>query len=523
MLIPTLGHVSSDPMAQRRWLLLWLLAIVATVVLSFPTLRLSSRLQYDEAFMVDSGRTEWPAGDKSHAFTWTAGNRPLRLLSFLGPLATEAAYRSAGNDLIGVRLFCLIGAVAAAAAAVWWLTSRGMSFASAACCSLLLLWDPLLTNSYRGGRPDAWAIGLMIAALAVIRFFPHAASPRWRPTLWHLMAGLLIALSGLTWISSVLLAPLVLYELWRRAESHEQHPALPFFLDSTAIAALASVFLAIGLFGYAGDVGQRLADYSLHAGMIPPGSQWNGAAFLRCMGRSLWPVLLCGPLLLVHGRLLLPALGVFGVAALAVLATGAYDHRMTYLLPYALAITSDGDAMPRRSWARRSLAVALCCSLAYAGGVSLVARTAVALRLPPGRAPAALTDAMRTAIGDDDIRLLLAAPQPYYSARDLGWHAFGLIGPFEDNELTQLIRSMDYVVTPQANAERRSAAEQHLANRLAEAGFEEWKTVSSGSIASIGLTGLGIPSGYGPFAIFRPGQQPPAASTRPAAEGSVIK
>jgi hypothetical protein len=496
---------------SRQLFIFWLAVIMATVVASLPTLTVSSRLQYDEAFMVDSGRIEWPRGDCQHAFTWIRDNRPLRVLSFLGPVAIEGAFQAASANLLGVRLFTLVGAVVAATAAFSWIRARGSSLWVAACCSLLLFWDPLLTNSYRGGRPDAWAIALMLAALAAIRGDADRAPSRWHLASWHLKAGMLAGLGVMTWISGVLLAPLFLSEIWARDADRRPRVRQRFFLNAAVVGCVALAVIAALIGGYSGHVMERFSDYALHAGMIPPGSQWNKAAFVRCLARSLWPLVLCVPLLLLYGRRLLPSLSALLLASVAVLGTGAYDHRMTYLLPYFLAIISDGDTTIQkgrtRPWVMRGIAGLITFSLLYCVAYSVVARTAVALSLPRGRNPESLTDAMAAAIGRGNYRVLITTPEPYYASRALGWNLFCRIGPFDDRQLADLIQNVDFVVMRPLDLDRATGDELRLSAEMEKAGFVKFRTVSTNPADASAATVAEVPAGYGPFDVFHPRSQ----------------
>jgi hypothetical protein len=95
--------------------------------------------------------------------------------------------------------------------------------------------------------------------------------------------------------------------------------------------------------------------------------------------------------------------------------------------------------------------------LCWAVGVSLVARTALAMVQRAGRDPAALLAVATHEIGPGPKRVFLGVWEFYDAGRWLGWHMLAPYGAYGDADLERLMSSADYAVIP-AGGDPRGAA-----------------------------------------------------------------
>ena len=229
----------------RRTALWWLLIAVATFTLYLFTLRLSPTLWHDEVMQLEWGRLALPGADASYGLGWLPEGRPFRMLAFLGCAVQELFCRLFDSDPAGHRIGSILGACLASFAMLGWLRARGVVPWIALACAVLLLWEPTFVQGYRGGRVDSFAIAFMLLALWAVVKGRSAAMPQWRVASdewrvreqsditdqqpvtsdslrapawgalgWFALAGVCVAISGLMWVSAILLLPLLLHELW---------------------------------------------------------------------------------------------------------------------------------------------------------------------------------------------------------------------------------------------------------------------------------------------------------------------
>jgi hypothetical protein len=247
----------------------WLLLAAATFVVYLFTLRLSPTLWHDEVMQLEWGRLALPGVDASYGLGWLPEGRPFRALAYLGCAVQELFCRLFDSDPAGHRLSSILGAMLASYAMLGWLRARGVVPWIALACAVLLLWEPTFVQGYRGGRVDSFSIAFMLLALwAVVvgrreeakrvgswqmavggkargerreagggldsqmlksgnaeklkddpvGLLPVTSdslrAPAWRALGWFALAGVCVAISGLMWVSAILLLPLLLHELW---------------------------------------------------------------------------------------------------------------------------------------------------------------------------------------------------------------------------------------------------------------------------------------------------------------------
>lgn len=444
-------------LVRRQWVwLAWLVMALATLCAHLPSVRLSPTVWQDEVQIVDYGRVLTPGADLSYAATWSADDRPAVPLFHLGNLLQNTSYRLAGGDLAGVRIASIIGAMAASLALLGWLLARGTLPWIALGCSTLLLWDPVFAQGYRGGRVDGWAVACVLGAcwLAQTAAWRNDDAGRgWRcvclPAAWMFPAGVLVGVAGHVWVSAILVVPLLIFTMAPlKGCLAAEWPAWLARVAWVGGVALACFLLL--LVPYAGWVGWMVHDLvTLTQSHVSSGGL-KVARLLETFRISPWlPLAGVAALFLPRNRGL--AL-VFIATVLGVFATGVYIHRAVYLLPCllaAVAVASEAlwSAAGGNRWLKPALAAAFGGALLWSGGVSLGARTFVALRDGEGRNPDHLVTLLRAHLPeagmDSALRVFLGSWELYYAVRELGCSFHRRTSTWSDPQFRQFIATMD--------------------------------------------------------------------------------
>lgn len=426
-------------------------AIVGSAVIHGLTLCISPPAWQDEIQILDYGRTAMPGGDRSFAVTWGPRDRPVQPLTYVGCILQELAYRAAGNSMVGPRLSAVFGASLAAMLLFAWLREAGVTAWIAAVTAGTFLWDPVFVQGYRGARVDGWSMAFMLAALWCVRRSKRAIDAK--P--WLAAAGPLVALSGLTWPSAILLLPLLVYEIIAgETISSSPHTAarelppprwLPHLVIVSSSAAVCMLILLLPMWrevrGMTADLASfttrdtahRTSDLLARAMGLP-------ASFMRS---PLFPAAAMAGAAVVGPRRWFVA---FAVAAAGAVITKPYVHRSVYLLPYfALAFAFAADRLQESLAGRRTafacVALAAFLPLAWNAAISLGARTAVALLERQRRDPALADHFVETLTAGRKGRVLLSSWSLYYPFRARGW---SYCGPEDQRAITDVARSLDY-------------------------------------------------------------------------------
>lgn len=501
-------HRSPDTVGRRPfnlnpWRLL-VAAIVGSALIHGLTLCISPPPWQDEIQILDYGRTIMPGSDLSYAATWGPGDRPVRPLTYTGCLLQELAYRIAGNSMVGPRLSAVLGASLAAMLLFAWLREAGVAAWIAAVTAGTFLWDPVFVQGYRGARVDGWSMAFMLAALWCVRRSRRAGDS----TPWLIAAGPLVALSGLTWPSAIILVPLLVYEIVvgntptstpysaKRGFLHDGWPARLAVVGSSAAVCLAILLLPMwrqvsemagNLAAFvAGDGTSRAGDLIARAWSLP-GSMIRSPLF---------------PLAALAGAALMGPRSwfvAFAAAVACVVITKPYVHRSVYLLPYfALAFALASDRMSARLAGRKTalacLTLAMVLPLACNGAISLGARTAVALLERQRRDPALADRFVETLTAGRKGRVLLGSWSLYYPFRARGWSFWGLLDLRERDEI---LRSLDYDLV--VHDERRGV--HKLDADLLARGYV--KRIFTIDVPGGAATGLAKETpGFGPYVVY---------------------
>jgi hypothetical protein len=499
----------------------WFATAAATLAIHAVTLRISPTIWTDEVQIVDYGRVLAPGADRSYAMTWSDEARVATPLMYIGNSLQNAAYVVAGGDLVGPRLSAVVGAVLASAALLGWLLSRGVVAWIALACALLFLWDPVFAQGYRGARVDSWAMALMLSACWVVR------SGKSRSRL--VLAGICTGVAGLTWVSAILLLPLLAHEVvvhqrgagtWWRGIWQSIGPLS--LVAAGAVAAMATL-----LTPYAGSLPLMLADLAAGTGQRTGYAGWDLGALFAPFRLSPWLVVVA-LLVFVWPRNWSKGL-VFLVAAAGVMATSAYIHRAVYLLPYLLLGVAVGASAlwqagrERKVW-RFAAPAMLGALMLWSGGISLGARTLVAWSEREVRDPEKLVALLQgvarmtnlqTSEGGGAPRVFLGNWELYYAARGMGWRFDRKPERWSDPDFSEFIRGQDLVIY---RADEPALPDPHVLESL---GFEGMTIASNQGAERANLAG-GVKAAvlYADYVVWRKRPESEQAPTQGQAAGS---
>lgn len=484
----------------------FLALLVITCMIHTLTLTRSPPVWQDEIQYIDYGRTLWPGSDQSYGINWSGKDRPIQLLFYIGCLLQEAAYRLASGTNVGARLSALVGAVTATVALRSWLLAAGISpwIALAAGCGFL--WDPRVVSGYRGARIDVWSMAFMFMAFWSVRQSRRARYP----CLSLGLAGACIAVSGLTWVSAILLLPLLLYELYGSAflsatgSNHWLGQIFPRkFLQSTLLVGASAVAaMLLLLLPFHGNVENMLGD--LRGGVSGAMANEQNQLLTRVLEvPRLFVISPWLPLVAIGGVAMLGPRAWFVpliVAICGVIVTRPYSHRAVYLVPYfiygfAMAADRIHRSSAQRSFLRNPATWLTAGVLGWGIAVSLVGRTINALNDWHRRDPALVERFIHSLPGGSSTRVLLGSWNLYYPIRSRNWRYWG---PLDLRSAADIASSLDYDYV----IHDESAGLHPLDGALRDSGYTR-RVVTLYDEKSRGLFAWSTKTpGYGPYVVY---------------------
>ena len=472
----------------------WAGILTVVALVGAVTIRISPIMWQDESQIVEWGRvllephTGW-------SMNWTPADKPQPLITGAGAVLHELCFRLSGLSPLGPRLAALAGALIAATLFLVWLRKRATPPWLAVALAATLLVDPIMAQSYKGGRLDGLALSFVFAACLAWRCWRRFGS-------WA--AGCLVAASVFVWPGAFLSAPLVAVEIvesvWlaRRRDGWlaASKPVLAFTVGLAGTAALLGAIawgIQASLFGSPFDLIHSM--YSAHAskGVYAPGTSIF-TALLTTMRTS--PLLWLSALACCWFR---PA-RLFTLAAAVswavVLSTLVYPFRVLYLTPFALVILATALSNGFAARWRRARLVLVILPLLLGSVATLVLRPAVALAERDGRDPKIVFDLASKWIGPGPHLVYLEAWEFYYPGRQLGWHMYNPFG-LDKEHGAKILARVDYAIV-------RAKAVEDLDSKLRGNGWRVQATFSPASRAVMAARagrGLGaVP--YGPYLLL---------------------
>ena len=419
--------------SRRAWSV-WFVAVILTVGIHCSTLTFYPPIMSDEVQILEYGRAMVSPGERDWSTNWQVTGRPALVPYYLGCTLEELALRLAGGSNAGPRLFSLLGAVFAGTAMMGWLLRRGSAPAIGLVCSLILLWDPLFTLSYRFVRLEGWVFGFIFTACWCIRIAATSEAGSLRAKGSALIAGACLALAGLFWASAILLLPLVFHEVLDPCLSGPVRTSWRIQLGVLLrlLVAGCAVFL-MALLPVWPAVWTSIQDFRTDLTY-----NFNMAAIIEpvlrvfaCFKHSPW-IPAIGIISLLRPRCRMLGL-CFLVALAGVSMTSPYTNRVVYLLPYlvlAAALLADTALSESPHSTRHRLVVlGLALALVWASLVTLCGGhyTWGALYRREATSPDRIMEVARQVTGPGAARVYVDTFEFYYAGRETGVETVPLV------------------------------------------------------------------------------------------------
>lgn len=465
-----LSRVATLAIEQRPALVVWLLAALATVHLL--TIAISPTVWQDEVQIVDLGR-DILAPDPSMSLGWTARQRPVSFVNYLGPVLQEVAYRASAPSIVGPRLSTLLGAIVAAYLMFLWLRARRAGVGPALGLSVVFFLDPIFVQGYRGARVDSWVFALVLLACILVRRSADGPASGEGVARRLVVPSTLMVVAFFVWPSAIYLIPLVVAEavLTHTPLRVPVTRVLSWGLAAIAGAILGMVLCLIPMIGQLPTVlSDTLITRDQYYRAVDPvghliGAVWN--MVLSFQQSPLVPVAALAAAVSRRNRVLAAATA---VAVLSMLPTMMYVHRVVYLLPYLIGLIGEGwprvDESRPRAWPR----VAMAAMLVLAGSISLVARPALAFMTREARNSALWEEAALQMPELRFQRLYLEPWEFYYVGRRLGWKMVRPYGDIGSAAYAAMFSGLDYALLTEAESARRrgffAAMDWHLIHQI---------------------------------------------------------
>lgn len=404
---------------------------------------------------------------------------PMPYFHYLYAAILESLYRLTGSFAAG-RVLGLMSLPVCALLLYKWLATKGFGTLALLATAILFLLDPNATICAHWYRPDLWTLSLAFAAMILLsRSRAKAAPPR---RFACCAAGALTSTMLFTWITSMLLLPLIGWEAIMSVRRHDGEPVHEAirrgFLDAVAFAVgglLATAVWLIPLYPYIPAIVSQYAELSELGGTgNSSGILQRIVDFVKITVRSpcIWPLAALGVTLALRKRTI-HALIFIGLCLLMV-RTRVYHLRMIQLLPFLFLFAA--DAIDRIS-SHRNKFLSLCAkAILPLAAASYFALSVVALNyaaIPSGNTFAALTERLGQALPSASPKVYLydMEHELYYSGRRLGWQMYSYPNRktiFDASLSANLMDKLDAVVVTAAAKEPPTEAELEL---LRQKGF----------------------------------------------------
>jgi hypothetical protein len=430
--------------------------------------------------------------------SWNRDDRAEPLLTPLGSVLQEASFRLGGSWPIASRLSALLGALVAASLLLFWLRARGVRPLPALALAGTYLLDPLVAQSYKGGRVDCLAMAFMFLAALLGR--RHSRT-------MDLLAGAFVALGMLTWPSAFLLLPLVMVEILSGGGGRERPFARSRATSVATFAGAASLagLVLLALFLYAQrHFAESMADilrsmYSSHAGKgVQHASTLQGVAGATVDTVRMSPLIWIASLFCLLLRPSRPLVITSLAAWIVVLLTVVYPFRVVYLAPYAILIMATCSVqIPASRLARVGQRLSIALPLLFSIVATLVLRPMVAIAERQERNPEIVLQLGQQHIGEGPHSVYVDCWEFYFPGRALGWHMYNAYG-LDKQHIRQILARADFAVLSPEGARAAAFA-------LADSGlrpYAEFHTSSSVDSRPRFFGHIGSHP-YGPYVFYK--------------------
>jgi hypothetical protein len=446
--------ILNKPERKTIWLS-WLFLCIAVSVIHLQTLEIDPLINQDEVQIIDLGRTMLDQST-DWATTWhVQGSHPSLLFSYFGIVLQEIAFTVTSPSNLGPRFLAMLAAIFAATTALGWLMSRGTPPIISMVLALAFLTDPVFSDIYRGGRIDGWAMAASLACCWLLRIARDRGSQGLSFRVHTFIAGVLVAISFFFWISAAILLPLVLLECFylakalnqteRRGRGNQWIPAALFFCFGGILATVIWLIpIVLNLEIFLSSTKSVFEAQRIVAGIKNP---------VFGLFAIYDPAFLVAVIIAFFMRRELGLIIAFAAALLLIYQTAIYLPRILYLVPYGLAaigysFSKDFDGRHSR-YANLARNAALIFLISYNSIQVLAIRPVIASAQKPANLPQQFFPELKKAIGPGPYRVLLEEWPVYYAGRELGWHMFLFSSRVSENEYTEFLKTMDYVIIKQ--------------------------------------------------------------------------
>lgn len=406
----------------------------------------------DEVHIVEMGRNILDSGHRDYSLLIGKDGSFFQPIYYLGPILQEFAYRTCGR--LGPRLSVLLALLISTILCRAWLSRQQLSKGLVTSLSLIFLTYPLLIQSVKIVRVDAWTFIPLF--LCLLLFSRLSSDGRMNQVLFFLI-GVFAAGSFFLWPSVTLFYPLFLLEIVRTQKRHGYSVSQTLKYVGIGIVGgfVASLFLVMPFLNIVGSLFQSIGSY------YDTGQSGERMPLLLSLVPKIQGlvVLLIKESLRAPFVMILVAIGFwdqrkdwqflacFLMAFCMAFLSGLHTFRFIFLLPFLfLLLVAGARALYQRH--PQHAVVFLTCTVLYgliSGGVAY-AGFSPALK---GRSYAAFRDELRNAVGEGPKRVYLHNLQAYYVARELQWQYFRYLQGAclnADIQCARLLDQSDYVI-----------------------------------------------------------------------------
>jgi 4-amino-4-deoxy-L-arabinose transferase-like glycosyltransferase len=444
--------------AKRIWYL-WFTLAICLFMLQASTIGILPSLMQDEAQITDYGRLALNPLSEWSVTWWVAGDKPLLLWSYIGPLIAEWGYQIGGISGIGPRILALLGGLAAGSCALGWLLERKVPRKIAGLLAMALLLDPLFTLSQRMARSDSWVVACCLASCWLLRLASNKHGSG--KIISIIISGMLAALAAFIWPSAIFLYPLICLEFFhlifgikdvKWSWSKLMVYAFYFILSGLLISFVLILPIRHQLVTILGDMEDMVA-LNVNSNKSPLDrllglfSYHPWLKLIKAFAKTLSPFL---PLLAAWAVVFRRDKGMVLAATFTlaiIFSTLVYEFRILYMLPYFVALS--GDHFKRlfnvKSNIHRLSTSFLILVVVWSFSITILLRSAIAYGDKPLHNRSLITNAATSAIGSGNYKVFLAFTyELYFSGRSLGWQLYTPYIQFRYDAEGNWIRKGDY-------------------------------------------------------------------------------
>lgn len=336
---------------------------------------------------------------------------------YLGGWFVERAYCLMGHW--GPRILMLVAQVLASLLCVRYLRFKTGKTAWAWLLGLLYLTIPLIQVSVRSARVDALSLLFVWAALCLLQGGERRRGLWWTDAL----AGGLFAAAVFTWISAVMVAPLLLWE-WIERQQAEGASVRKVVESLSATAAGAGLMAIVLLSPFLLEWQTTLANFqaTLAYNTAESKGAFLGKKFILLAAGFPGFMLFGMVLLFTRRRFVVPAVGLM-VCALVCMMTKVIATRFYYFLPYAMVGAGVGILLVKQIRLRQVL-MAVVWVMTFASVVRTgIVRNGLDFLTRSSRDYAAVTRYLLEKVGRE-AAVYTDSFELYYVGRELDWRQF---------------------------------------------------------------------------------------------------